>query len=72
MFERIRMHTNAFLKFFSVSIDLHELAWHSSGPIKCETLECHSNGKHITIERLNVASRFQSIARIAMQCHPSL
>ena len=29
-----------------VSIRLYELAWHSNGSVKCETLECHSNSKH--------------------------
>ena len=33
-----------FLYLPVVSIHLYELAWHSNGSIKCQTLECHSNG----------------------------
>ena len=27
-----------------VFIRVHEFAWHSNRSIKCQTLECHSNG----------------------------
>ena len=43
-FERTRMHANALLYLHIVFIHLHELAWHSNGSIKCQTLECHSIG----------------------------
>ena len=38
-FERMRIHANAL--FY---LRLHELAWHSNGSMKCQTLECNSNG----------------------------
>ena len=35
-----------------VSIHLKELAWHSNGSIKCQTLECHSKlGSVITLDK---------------------
>ena len=72
-FERMRMHVNAFFYLYVVFIRLHELAWHSNVSIKWQTFECHWNGQALTISwRLNVASWFHSIMRIAMQCHPSL
>ena len=43
-FEHMRMHANAFFYLHVVFIRLHELAWHSNESIKCQTLECHSNG----------------------------
>ena len=43
-FEHMQMPASAFFYLHVVFIRLHELAWHSNGSIKCQKLECHSNG----------------------------
>ena len=43
LFERMRMHANAFFYVHVVFIRLHELVWPLNESIKCQTLECHSN-----------------------------
>ena len=71
-FEHMRIHANVFFYRHFVFIWLHDLAWHSNRPIKCQTFECHSNAQKLAIWwRLNVAFWFHSIMRITMQCHPS-
>ena len=42
-FEWMQRYANAFPYLHVVFNRLHELAWHSNGSIKCQTLECHSN-----------------------------
>ena len=67
----VRMHPNACWRLFLPSCCFYELAWHSNGSIKCQTLNAIQRVYSSNLLTFEWCFLISKIMKIAIQCYPS-